>query len=55
VLASVHLHECSVADDVVAAAAVGELVRWRERVCRCRRVGECLVGPDWWETDGKMT
>ena len=55
VLASVHLHECSVADDVVAAVAVGLLVRGRERVCRCPRVGECLFGLDWWETDGKMT
>ena len=54
VLASVHLHECSVADDVVAAVAVGLLVRGRERVCRCPRVGECLFGLDWWETDGKM-
>jgi hypothetical protein len=48
VLASVHLHECSVADDVVAAVAVEELVRGRERVCRCPRVGECLFGQDWW-------
>ena len=54
VLASVHLHECSVADDVVSAVAVGLLVRGRERVCRCPRVGECLFGLDWWETDGKM-
>ena len=54
VLASVHLHECSVADDVMAAVAVGELVRGRERVCRCPRVGECLFGLDWWETHGKM-
>ena len=49
VLASVHLHECSVADDVMAAEAVEELVRGRERVCRCPRVGECLFGLDWWE------
>jgi hypothetical protein len=55
VLASVHLHECSVADDVVAAVAVGLLVRGRERVCRCRRVGECLFGLDWWETHRKTT
>ena len=48
VLASVHLHECTVADDVVAKVAVGLLVRGRERVCRCPRVGECLFGQDWW-------
>jgi hypothetical protein len=54
VLASVHLHECTVADDVVAAVAVGVLVRGRERVCRCPRVGECLFGLDWWEAHGKM-
>ena len=50
VLASVHLHECSVADNVRAELAVGLLVRGCERVCRCRRVGECLFGLDWWET-----
>ena len=55
VLASVHLHECSVADDVLAEVAVGELVRGRERVCRCRRVGECLFGLDWWEAHAQMT
>jgi hypothetical protein len=55
VLASVHLHECTVAKTVLAEVAVGELVSGRERVCRCRRVGECLFGLDWWETYGKMT
>ena len=55
VLASVHLHECTVADDVVAAVAVGVLVRGRERVCRCPRVGECLFGLDRWDAHALMT
>ena len=55
VLASVHLHECTVAKSVLAEVAVGELVRGRERVCRCPRVGECLFGLDWWEARAQMT